>query len=174
MIDGERKRRFIDEADLIIRDSDGMLKDRISSSHVFIFSRSAFRSMQGTLYDKFGSGAAVIMYEMGRGYGMKLGTGMLKRGLSPQMAFHEIEKFGYLAGWTDSHFRVLGDKEIECVARNSIFTIERPETKSKSCFFLAGALAGNVTSMLNTEFRAEETHCVVGGHELCKFRILKQ
>lgn len=174
MIGGERNRHFKDEADLIVRESDGMLKDRISSSHVFIFSRSAFRSMQSTLYDKFGSGAAVIMYEMGQGYGRKLGSGMLKRGLSSERAFHEIEKFGYLAGWTDSHFRVLSDMELECVARNSIFTIERPETKTKSCFFLAGALAGNVSAMLNTEFRAEETQCVVGGHEVCKFRILKQ
>ncbi|MDG6905074.1 MAG: hypothetical protein JRN20_04735 [Nitrososphaerota archaeon] len=151
-----------------------MLKDRITSSHVFIFSRSAFRSMQNTLYDKFGTGASVIMYEMGQGYGRKLGAGMLKRGLNQEKAFSEIEKFGYLAGWTDSHFRVLSEVEIECVARNSIFTIERPETKRRSCYFLAGALSGNVSAMLNEEFRAEETQCVVGGHEMCKFRIFRE
>ena len=170
---GDSGRRFKDEADLIVREEGGMLKDRITSSHVFIFSRSAFRSMQNTLYDKFGSGASVIMYEMGKGYGTKLGTGMLKRGMTPDMAFREIEKFGYLAGWTDSHFRVLSEKEIECVAKNSMFTLERSETRTRSCYFLAGALAGNVSAMLGEDFKAEEIQCTVGGHPVCKFRIVR-
>ena len=84
---GGSDKRYNNEADLIMKEADGMLKDRITSSHVFIFSRSAFRSMQNTLYDKFGSGASVIMYEMGQGYGRKLGTGMLKRGLNHEKVF---------------------------------------------------------------------------------------
>ena len=72
--------------------SDGTLTDNITHAHVFIMSRSGFRSMQNTLYEKFSTGSSVILYDMGEGYGRKLASAFMKKGLGLEPTIREIER----------------------------------------------------------------------------------
>ena len=78
--------------DILSRESDGTLRDNITHAHVFIMSRSGFRSMQNTLYEKFSTGASVILYDMGEGYGRKSASAFMKKGLGLEPTIREIEE----------------------------------------------------------------------------------
>lgn len=157
--------------DIIQREKDGTLKDTITHAHVFILSRSAFRSLQNTLYDKFSDGAPLILYDMGEGYGNKLGSAFMRNGLGIEQTMKEIENIAFLAGWGKIHFRVIDKSLVECTVENSMFSLERKGV-TNSCYFLAGILGGNWTGMhKNQRFFAKEVECSISGHRLCKFEI---
>ncbi len=157
--------------DVLIREADGTLKDAATRAHVFILSRSAFRSLQNTLYDKFTDAASLILYDMGEGYGGKLASGLLKRGLSLEETIKEVERLGYLAGWGREHFRILENAHAECVVKNSMFSLER-KGLANSCFFLAGVFGGIWSAMHNNQqFFAKELECTVSGYDHCRFAI---
>ncbi len=159
------------EFNLVFRDKDGTLREKTTNAHVFVFSRSAFRSMCDLLYERFQTGASVILYDMGEGYGKKLSNGLMKRGLNAERTLKAIEDLAYSAGWGKFRLKVQDNGDIVCDVSNSMFTLVRKETGSKSCYFLDGLLAGNASGVFRKDFRAEELECVAGGKSSCKFRI---
>ncbi len=160
--------------DIFLRGKDGTLKDAITQAHVFVLSRASFRSMQNTLYDKFASGASRILYDMGEGYGSKIASLFIKKGLSFEQTMKELERIAYLAGWGNMHFRILDDGRAECIVENSMFSVKR-EGVPNSCYFLAGVLGGNMAALRNNHnFFAKEVQCSISGHSFCKFTIEEQ
>jgi predicted hydrocarbon binding protein len=155
----------------ISRANEGALNE--AATHiVFIMSRSGFRSMQNTLYDKFGSGASAKLYDIGERYGNKIASAFKARGLRLDQTIREIEKTVQFAGWGEIHFHRVSEREVECVIKNTIFSFEREGMKC-SCYFAAGLLDGIISSLLYKQhrFTAKEIECVVSGYDSCKFSI---
>jgi predicted hydrocarbon binding protein len=162
-----------EDADLLWRDADGTLRDKVTKAHVFVFSRSAFRSMSDLLYERFQSGASVILYDMGMGYGKKLATGLIKRGIDGENVLKTIEKLAFMAGWGKFNFTIVEKSDVVCTISNSMFTLLRKEAGSKSCYFVAGLLAGNVSGSFGKSYRAEEIECSAPKGEKCSFRVFR-
>jgi predicted hydrocarbon binding protein len=169
-MEADSRSRNGDVADILQRDTDGTLKDKMTDAHVFILSRSAFRSMQETLYDKFLSGASVILYEMGEGYGKKLASALRKIGLGKEQAMRAMEQTAFLAGWGEVRFQSTENSRLVCAVRNSMFSVKR-RGLSNSCYFLAGVLGGVSSVLFDQTLVAKEVQCAMSGHELCKFAV---
>jgi len=81
---------------LLHRGENGVLRDNFSNRRIIIFSCSAYRSMCDSLYDQFQSGAGVILYRMGEGYGRKLVKGFPQLGLSREEMVDALCKLSHL------------------------------------------------------------------------------
>jgi predicted hydrocarbon binding protein len=163
--------KISDDAGLIYRDEAGVLRDNFSTRRVIIFSCSAYRSMCDSLYDQFQSGAGIILYKMGEGYGRKLVKGVVQLDLSQNEVIEAFEKLSHLAGWGKIMIKINDQNNIEAAVENSPFMLKREDAGPYSCHFLAGVLGGGASEMFSSEYKALETRCAVKDSGVCKFRI---
>ena len=161
-----------DAIGLLHRDEKGILRDNFSNSRVIVFSCSAYRSMCDALYDQFQSGAGIILYRMGEGYGKKLVKGIPSLGLSREEMLRALEKIAYLAGWGKIVLSVENPKLAEAIVEDSPFKLRRDDIGSVSCHFMSGVLAGGASELFSDEFKVQETKCASKGeHQVCRFKI---
>lgn len=151
---------------------DGLvLRDTVTESRVVILSCSAYRSMCDELYDRFQSGAGVILYKMGEGYARKMTAALPKLGMNVQDLMTALERLSYMAGWGNMKVRVIDESNIECVVEKSAFVLRRNDIGPTSCYFLSGVLGATASRLFGKEFVAKESTCESSGAKLCKFRI---
>lgn len=166
--------KFSEDAGLVHRDEKGVLRDNFSDHRVIIFSCSAYRSMCDSLYDQFQSGASIILYKMGEGYGRKLVKGVAKLELPQDELFEAFEKLSHLAGWGKITFKISSEKDIDTIAENSPFILRREGIGSFTCHFLAGVLGGGASEIFRSEYKAQEIRCAAKEAGVCRFRIIPQ
>ena len=162
---------FSEDVGLVHRDEKGVLRDNFSNHRVIIFSCSAYRSMCDALYDQFQSGAAIILYRMGEGYGRKLVQGVPQLGLSRDEMIEAFEKLAHLAGWGKLSVKITDEKNSEVIVEESPFLLRRQDIGPTSCHFLAGVLAGAASLLLGGEYKAQELRCASKEKGICRFRI---
>lgn len=167
--------RNISEAEgLLHRDANGVLRENLSNHRVFIFSCSAYRSMCEALYEQFQSGAGIILYRMGEGYGTKLVKGVPQLALSKEEMIEAFSKLSHLAGWGKIVINLNNSpgKEAEAVVEGSPFIVWRKGISPTTCFFLSGVLAGAASELLGGEYKAVEVKCASDEQsKVCKFKI---
>ena len=166
--------RNISEAEgLLHRDAEGVLRDNLGNHRVFIFSCSAYRSMCEALYDQFQSGAGIILYRMGEGYGTKLVKGVPQLGLSKEEMIEAFSKLSHLAGWGKIIINFNPGKETEAIVEGSPFLLWKKGIGPTSCFFMSGVLAGAASELLGEEYKVQEVKCASEEEtKVCKFRIV--
>jgi predicted hydrocarbon binding protein len=163
--------KFSEDVGLLHRDEKGVLRDNFSNRRVIIFSCSAYRSMCDALYDQFQSGAAVILYRMGEGYGRKLVKGVPQLGLSREEMIEAFEKLAHSAGWGKISIKITEEKNGEVIVQESAFLLRREDVGPISCHFLAGVLAGGASELLEGEYKGQEIRCASKEAGVCRFRI---
>lgn len=142
---------------------------------IYCLSHSGFRSMQKTLYDKYGTDASSKLYEIGESYGMRIASTFKNKGLTLEKTIRQIESTAQIAGWGEIHLHRVSEDEVDCVIKNSMFSFEKNEL-NRSCFFAAGVLGGIMSGLLSKQqhFIVTEVECIVGGDDSCKFEIKKE
>jgi predicted hydrocarbon binding protein len=168
--------RNISEAEgLLHRDADGVLRENIGNHRVFIFSCSAYRSMCEALYDQFQSGAGIILYRMGEGYGKKLVKGVPQLGLSSEEMIEAFSKLSHLAGWGKIMINFIPGKDSEAIVEGSPFLLWKKDIGPTSCFFMSGVLAGAASELLDGEYKVQEIKCASEDDtKVCKFKIVQK
>jgi predicted hydrocarbon binding protein len=167
--------KFSGDEAIIHRDEKGILRENFSNRRVIIFSCSAYRSMCDALYEQFQSGAGIILYRMGEGYGSKLVRGLSGLDLSEEEKIQAFEKLAHLAGWGKLAIKVDEDKKSgEVIVEESPFTLRRHDIGPISCHFMAGVLAGGASELFGTEYKAQELRCAAKDGGVCRFRIYQR
>jgi predicted hydrocarbon binding protein len=157
---------------LLHRDEKGELRDSFSNRRVIIFSCSAYRAMCDSLYDQFQSGAGVILYRMGEGYGRKLVKGMPELGLSKEDMVDALSKLSYVAGWGKLTIKVSEDGSSDAVLEESAFTLRREGIGETTCYFMSGVLAGGASEIFGTVYKTQEMKCASRGEsKVCRFTV---
>ncbi len=163
--------KFSEDTGLLHRDERGVLRDNFSNRRVIIFSLSAYRSMCDALYDQFQSGASIILYRMGEGYGRKLVKGIPQLGLSREERIEAFDKLAYMAGWGKISIKISDVTSADVIVEESPFLLRRADASPFSCHFLAGVLGGGASEMFGGEYKAQEIRCASKEGGVCRFNI---
>ena len=163
-------RRIGDEASLLNRNENGILRENFTNARVMVWSCSAYRSMCDALYEQFQSGASVILYRMGEGYARKLVKGIPRLGSSRDEVIESLEKLASLSGWGMMKIKSTGEKGAECVVEKSAFILRKEGIGPTTCHFLSGVLAGAGSEIFGGEFDSHELNCAAADESAsCRF-----
>ncbi|MGQ9479751.1 MAG: V4R domain-containing protein [Thermoproteota archaeon] len=158
---------------------DGLIIDelhfplQVSGERSFTFRVETFGGILRRLYEKFGTGAAVILYEMGVAAGESKAKGIVKK--------HRMDKLSILKlimsersakGWCLAEVEDFSNRKamltisdlFECMP----FKGNQDRTVSQ---FFRGYLAGICRILFDKEVSVTEVECVAKGNPVCKFNI---
>src|ERR1700730_3723706 len=127
----------------------GEISTRAKNNRVFVLGSQAWASLLSTVYGKFSTGAAVILYDMGKPYGVEIAKDLeLKRTLTAR----DISKIGKVSGW--GNYSVQGDFEFgrffKFIIKNCVFCLFG--TVHEPCQFTRGTMEGMASAIFNTQY----------------------
>ena len=130
----------------------------------------------GRLFDIFGSGAATIIYQMGRESGMSKAEKVMREcGLKGIDALRVILKERVAKGWCIPEIEVFDEKKNEAVIKvYELFECLpfKGKLKEPRSHFFRGYLEGAFKALFKTEYTAIETECLAKGDPYCRFMIV--
>ena len=130
------------------------------------------------LFDIFGSGAATIIYQMGRESGMSRAERVVKEyRLKGVDGLRVILKERVAKGWCIPEIEVFDEKKDEAVIRAfELFECLpfKGKLKEPRSHFFRGYLEGVFKALFKTEYTATETECLAKGDTYCRFIIVSK
>jgi predicted hydrocarbon binding protein len=148
-----------------------------SNLRVMIIDEQFYKGLRNKLYERFQSGASVILYDMGLGYGEIMGKGIAAIGISKIGTYKRFLDIGKKQGYGEFQVPLLkmilaGLKgEAYVNLKDSFFATSVGRTGQVECFLVAGMIAGAARFMLNKDVECIEVKCISKGDELCQFNL---
>lgn len=136
-----------------------------------------YKGLRDRLFESFGSGAAVILYEMGLGYGRLMGKRVAQMGESKLRVYRKFMNRGKYqgAGQFDTPLleMIISGLKGEPVVRlrDSFYATSAGRTGEAECYVMSGTIAGSSSIILNKEFDCKETMCISKGDPYCEFQL---
>jgi predicted hydrocarbon binding protein len=157
----------------------GQLEDSFLKLRVIIIDEEFYRGFRNKLYSSFQSGASVILYDMGLGYGELMGKNMKEARVSKLEIVKKFMELGKVKGY--GLFQVPLLKTIlsgirgEPVVRvdNCFFATSTGNTGKVECYIMAGIIAGASQILLDTNYKCIEEKCLCKGDQYCEFKLHK-
>ncbi len=155
----------------------GRIEDQFLKLRVMIIDEEFYRGLRKKLYSSFQSGASVILYDMGLGYGELMGENMKKMGVSKLEVIKNFMELGKTHGYgvfnTPFLKMVLTGLQGEPAVRleDSFFASSVGNTGKAECYLMAGIVAGASQVLLNKEFVCVEEKCMCKGDPFCEFKL---
>lgn len=136
-----------------------------------------YKSLSDKMYDSFQSGASVILYEMGLGYGELMGRRMKEIGTSRLQIVKDLIELGKTHGYGEFSTPFLkmiisgirGEPTVRL--ENSFFASAVGSTGKTECYLIAGIIAGANQILFNRKFTCAEEKCLSKGDPYCEFRL---
>ncbi|KPV64438.1 MAG: hypothetical protein AOA65_0970 [Candidatus Bathyarchaeota archaeon BA1] len=160
---------------------DGLIIDDLHFPIVVLGERSAtlkvktFGDMFERLYEAFGSGAAVILYEMGVSAGGKEAKRVVERyGIDGLRALQIILAERVAKGWGIPNIAEFDEKRVEATIKvEDLFECLPFKGKYKEgrSHFFRGYLTGAFNQLFRKEASTTEIECIAKGDANCKFTI---
>jgi len=154
----------------------GLIFSKTSNARVFLVASRSWGEMEARLFEKFSSGAAVMLDEMGYSYGMGLAKEGKKYYSDPAKLIGAVRNLGNVSGW--GTFEVSGDlgtgRMLEITVRDCIFCEGRQPEAANSCQLLVGLIRGLTEVTFGSPFAVTETGCEGQKGGVCKFRAQRK
>lgn len=146
---------------------------QVSGERSFTLRVDSFGVVLKRLYEKFGTGAAVILYEIGVAAGESKAKSVMKK--------HRIDKLSILKlimaersakGWCLAEVEDFSSKKVTLKV-NDLFECMPFKGKQDNAVsqFFRGYLAGICRLICGKEVSVTETECIAKGDPVCKFNI---
>jgi predicted hydrocarbon binding protein len=155
----------------------GRLEDPFLNLRVMIIDEEFYRGLRKKLYTSFQSGASVILYEMGLGYGELMGESMKKMRVSRLEVIKSFMELGKTHGYgvfnTPFLKMILTGLQGEPAVRleDSFFATAVGKTGRAECYLMAGIVAGAAQVLLDKKFTCVEEKCLCKGDPFCEFKL---
>jgi hypothetical protein len=147
----------------------GEIRDRSTNRRMFLMNSEEWVALRRGLYDKFSSGASVILFDMGVSYGSKI-ISSLKQ-LDSKNGAPELAKLGARSGW--GKVIPTGDLEegskITLHIQNCVFCGE--DDSKEECNFLRGVSSAIASSLYGREYKSS-TKCTTNGSHVCRVDLV--
>ncbi len=163
-----------DNPSAFLTSENGVLRESLTHARVMLFSCSAYRSMCDALYEQFQSGAGVILYRMGEGYGRKVASTVPMGDMTREEAVKVFQRVALLAGWGNIKIQIVDEKTAECVVHKSPFVLHREDAGKVSCYFMSGVLSATANVLFGKKFTTREILCGTAGASSCKFVVTEE
>ena len=162
----------------IINPKTGLLEDPFVGLRVLIMDSDFYKGIRDNLYARFQSGASLILYEMGRGYGEQMARNISEMGAGRLEVYKKFIERGRRQGYGEFKVPILqsiisGLKgEAIVTLKDSFFASSSGNTGKTECWIVAGMIAGAAKKILKNEDAAcVEEMCVSKGDDTCQFRL---
>ncbi|MDW8033395.1 MAG: V4R domain-containing protein [Nitrososphaerota archaeon] len=158
---------------------DGLIIDtlhfplQVSGERSFTFRVETFGGILKRLYDKFGTGAAVILYEMGVAAGESKARSIMKKyRLDKSKILKLIMAERAAKGWCISEVVEFSSRNVILVVRDlfECLPFKGKQENAVSQFF-RGYLTGLLRQIFNKDVTVTEVECVAKGDASCKFNV---
>jgi predicted hydrocarbon binding protein len=143
-----------------------------------IIDEEFYKGLRDKLYSSFQSGASVILYDMGLGYGELMGQKMQKMEISKLDLIKKFMELGQTHGYGVFHTpllkMILSGIQGEPVIRveDCFFATSVGATGKSECYIMAGIIAGASQILLNKTFACIEEKCLCRGDSFCEFKLI--
>ncbi|MEM1554014.1 MAG: V4R domain-containing protein [Thermoproteota archaeon] len=145
----------------------------VGGERSFTLRVESFGAILKRLYEKFGTGAAVILYEMGLGMGeSKFKSVVSKYRVDKQTAVKIILAERSAKGWCIARLEEFNNKNVVVFAQDLFECLPFRDNHDRPISqFFRGYLAGIFQQLYGKNVNVIETECIAKGDKLCKFVI---
>jgi len=137
-----------------------------------------YKGLRNNLYSRFQSGASLILFEMGVGYGKVMAGSIKSMGVGKLEVYRKFLERGKSQGYGEFKVPILQSiisglqGEARIYLKNSFFAASSGYTGSSECWIVAGMIAGAAREILGKDtLKCVEVKCVSKGDEQCEFRL---
>ena len=155
----------------------GYLEDPLVGLRVLTIDSDFYRGLRNNLYSKFQSGASLILYEMGVGYGERMAAAIQEMGAGRIEVYKKFIARGKRQGYGEFKVPILqaiisGLKgEARVYLKDSFFAHASGNTGKVECWIVAGMIADAGKKILAKEATCIEEKCLSKGDPQCEFRL---
>lgn len=155
---------------------EGVIRTKAGSSRVFFFSTRGWTVIEKQLYSVFSTGAAVMLSEMGVGYGKGVAKEIMAYAKEPYFVLKTLEELSMAAGWGSVEVKGDIDKgsKIEVNISRCAFCALGDTAKEAKCHFLAGVCAGTAAEAFGAPYQVVETQCIRKGDGACVMSLVRK
>lgn len=142
---------------------------------VMIIDELFYKGLRNKLYERFQSGASVILYDMGIGYGELMGKSILLIGVSRLGVYKKFLDIGKKQGYGEFQVPLLkaiiaGMKgQAYITLKDSFFATAVGKTGQAECFIVAGMITGAARQIFKKDVECAEEMCLSKGDPYCRF-----
>lgn len=131
-----------------------------------------FADFKRTMEEKFGSGAAVIFYEVGKGCGRRSCKRLMQKYPRKDRLFKALTRYKRSEKWGKIEFH-LNIKEGTgiIIVHDSFEAREYDISPQPVCHFLKGYFEGFLIQVYNKPLAVKELTCIAKGDPYCKFQV---
>jgi predicted hydrocarbon binding protein len=158
----------------------GLIEDPLLGLRVMVIDTEFYKGLRSKLYSKFDSGASLILYEMGVGYGEIMAKNMKEMGTGKLEIYrkfiHRGKRMGYgefTVPWLESIVSGMRS-EAKVYLKASFFSAAAGETGKTECWIVAGIVAGAAKIIFGREMVCVEENCTSKGDLRCEFHLKPQ
>jgi predicted hydrocarbon binding protein len=155
----------------------GLLEDSLVGLRVLMIDSEFYNGLRSNLYAKFQSGASLILYEMGVGYGDHMATTIKEMGAGTIEGYKKFMERGKRQGYGEFKVPIIqailsGLKgEAKIYLKDSFFADSAGKTGNVECWIISGMIAGAARKILSKEVTCVEEKCKSKGDPQCEFRL---
>lgn len=138
----------------------------------FIMRDISFADFKRVMEERFGSGALVIFYEVGKGCGERSAKRLIQKYPRKDRLFKAFTKYKRSEKWGDIEVELdLGKGTGTIIVHNCFEAREYGLTRQPACHFIKGYLEGFLTQTYNKPLKVVEVRCRAKGDPYCQFQI---
>jgi predicted hydrocarbon binding protein len=158
----------------------GLIEDPLLGLRVMIIDTEFYKGLRSKLYSKFDSGASIILYEMGVGYGEIMAKNIQEMGAGKLEVYRKFIKKGKLQGYGEFGVPLLESlitgmkREAKVYVNSSFFSHAAGQTGKTECWIIAGMIAGAAKIIYGREMVCVEEKCGSKGDPRCEFHLKPQ
>ena len=155
----------------------GLLEDPLLGLRVLMIDSEFYKALRDNLYKRFQSGASLILFEMGAGYGEHMAESITEMGAGKIEVYRKFIERGKRHGYGEFKIPILqsiisGLKgEARIYLKDSFFASSSGNTGKVECWIIAGMIAGAGRKILAREVVCLEELCISKGDDHCEFRL---
>jgi predicted hydrocarbon binding protein len=156
-----------------------LLWDNVFNLRIMAIDTNFYKGLRDQLYKVFQTGASLILYEMGLGYG-KLAADVIMRGKQSRIGMYrdfmsrgKFQGMGVFQVPFSSLLQFPLGGGITVKLKNSFFSQAVGKTGQLECFVFAGTIAGAATQLFGKKYSCNETKCasMSADYTECEFHL---
>jgi predicted hydrocarbon binding protein len=162
------------------RNSTGVIEDPLLRLRVLVIDTEFYKGIRTKLYSKFDTGASLILYEMGVGYGEIMAENIKEMGSGKLESYRKFMDLGRYHGYGEFMVPLLESiissmrGEAKVYLKNSFFAYAVGNTGNTECWMVAGIIAGAAKIIFGKEMMCIEEKCASKGDPRCEFHLKPQ
>jgi predicted hydrocarbon binding protein len=152
-----------------IDESEGILVNKRLGHRAFVLGLAPWTALIEQLSNTFGSGAEVILFGIGKSYGLSAAQEEKRTDVDRKLTVNLLARIATLSGWGKITISRNSPEYLTVKVQRCVFcaSIKDPNEKQVPCFFLRGIISGFAEVLLGPN-KIEEVHC---DQDFCEFRV---